>query len=93
MLLNAYADIHTIPKTGGGSADSPALGITQLVNDTPMLVVAGSDTTSLTLCTLFYFLLRNPVIYSRLQAELDRSNLASDDSSGLAQLEYLNAVM
>ncbi|KAG6885545.1 hypothetical protein C0993_000330, partial [Termitomyces sp. T159_Od127] len=82
--------IHHV--TGDGSPNS-TLGITQLVADAPLIMGAGSDTSSFTLCTLFYFLLCNPVVYSRLQAELDHSNLSYNDTLGLAHLEYLNATI
>ncbi|KAG6889898.1 hypothetical protein C0992_003691 [Termitomyces sp. T32_za158] len=76
-----------------GLPGSKTLGIKQLVNDTPTLVVAGSDTTSFTLCTLFYFLLLNPIAYLRLQAEIDQSKTSWEDVSELADLEYLNAAI
>ncbi|KAG6874843.1 hypothetical protein C0992_006304, partial [Termitomyces sp. T32_za158] len=87
-----YGVQDMIHHTGGGM-DTSALAMTQLVSDAPLIVAAGSDTSSLTLCTLFHFLIRNPVAYSRLQAEIDHSNLSYHDALGLAQLEYLNATM
>ncbi|KAG5725930.1 Cytochrome P450 67, partial [Termitomyces sp. T112] len=78
---------------GNGRQGSTTLDINQLVSDSPLIVGAGSDTTSLTLSTLFYFLLDNPVAYSRLQAEIDDSKLAWNDPLGLTHLEYLNAVI
>ncbi|KAG6887334.1 hypothetical protein C0995_016108 [Termitomyces sp. Mi166 len=78
---------------GNARLDSTTLDIKQLVNDAPLMVVAASDTTSLTLSTLFHYILCNPVVYSRLQAEIDNTKLAWDDHLGLAQLEYLNATI
>ncbi|KAH0578707.1 hypothetical protein H2248_003835 [Termitomyces sp. 'cryptogamus'] len=78
---------------GNGRQGSTTLDINQLVSDSPLIVGAGSDTTSLTLSTLFYFLLDNPVAYSRLQAEIDDSKLAWNDPLGLTHLEYLNAAI
>ncbi|KAG6885411.1 hypothetical protein C0992_005168, partial [Termitomyces sp. T32_za158] len=88
-----YGVQDMIHHVTGGGLDTSALAMTQLVSDAPLIVAAGSDTSSLTLCTLFHFLIRNPVAYSRLQAEIDHSNLSYHDALGLAQLEYLNATI
>lgn len=56
--------------------------------------MAGADTTSATLCAVVYYVLKNPAVYQKLQAELDSSGLsipASYDDS--IKLPYLSAVI
>ncbi|KAG6908777.1 hypothetical protein DXG01_003306 [Tephrocybe rancida] len=76
-----------------GKLDSAPVAIEQVVSDASLVIVAGSDTVSPALCSLFYFILCNPVAYGRLQAEIDESLLSSEDAQGLSQLPYLNAAL
>ena len=43
-----------------------------ILSDSLLAVAAGSDTTASVLTTTFYFLMRNPEYYKRLQAEVDK---------------------
>ena len=64
--------------------------------DGALAVFAGADTTSAVLTTVFYFLLRNPVAYERLQAEVDDAFTSGDeplDVAKLSQMEWLNGCM
>ena len=61
-----------------------------------MAIVAGSDTTSSVLTAALYYLLHNPVVYERLQAEVDGAFLSGEeplDVSKLNQMEWLNGCM
>ena len=58
-----------------------------------LAIVAGSDTTSNAITTLFYFLLTNPVKYKRLQAEIDELGGEVMDYGKQGRLSYLNGAM
>lgn len=71
------------------------------------LIIAGSDSTAISLSAVFYYLLRNPRAYHRLQQEIDAADEAgtlasSRDSTGAGdvisfsaanKLPYLDAVI
>lgn len=66
------------------------------MNDGGLAIIAGSDTTSITLSHLFYFLMSHPDIYARLRAEVDRHFPPGEevfDAKVLSDMELLNAVM
>jgi cytochrome P450 len=66
----------------------------EVISDGALAIVAGSDTTSSTLSSLFWFLLCRPEAYARLRAEVDA--LGPDDvmdTTRHSQMPYLNAVM
>ncbi|KNZ80506.1 Cytochrome P450 67, partial [Termitomyces sp. J132] len=67
--------------------------VNQVANDASLVIVAGSDTISPALASLFHYLISNPVAYARLQAEIDNSGLSADDVTELAQLSYLTAAI
>lgn len=81
---------HLIDE-GGLETTRPA--IEQVTNDASLVIVAGSDTISPALSSLFHFIISNPVAYSRLQAEINDPTVDLDDTTVLAQLPYLNAVI
>ena len=57
-------------------------------------VLAGSDTTAITLCAAMYYILKNPPDQKRLQDELENANLALPVSwKAIQGLPYLNAIM
>ncbi len=59
-----------------------------------LAIIAGSDTTSSVLTTVLYYLLRHPVAYMRLQAEVDAAFPSGEeplDVITLSQMEWLNA--
>ena len=61
-----------------------------------MAILAGSDTTSSVLTAALYFLLRNPVAYEHLQAEVDGAFPSGEeplDVTKLGQMEWLNGWM
>lgn len=60
-------------------------------------MLAGSDTTAVALCNVFYCILAHPACYTLLQQEVDAAFPLGKgepvDASKLASMEYLNAVM
>jgi cytochrome P450 len=57
-------------------------------------VLAGSDTTAITLCAATYYVLKNPQVQRKLEKELDNANLEFPVSWKATQsLPYLEAVM
>ncbi|RPD57205.1 high nitrogen upregulated cytochrome P450 monooxygenase 2, partial [Lentinus tigrinus ALCF2SS1-7] len=61
-----------------------------------LAVIAGSDTASMTLTSLFYCLLTNPEAYSKLQAEVDKFYPAGESTSDTQyhrDMHYLQAVI
>ena len=62
-----------------------------------LAIVAGSETVSITLTGLWYWLLRYPGAYQRLREEIDTNFAGKEeeifDTNKLAKMPYLNAVM
>ena len=61
-----------------------------------LAIIAGSDTTSSVLTATLYYLLRNPMAYERLQAEVDGAFPNGEDPLDvikLSQMEWLNGCM
>ncbi|KAK1222247.1 hypothetical protein PQX77_014880 [Marasmius sp. AFHP31] len=80
---------------GESDTSSEPLSLTTLVHETSLALIAGTDTSAVTLANVFFYLLSYPDSLRRLQAELE---LASSTSAGkgtnyLAGLHYLNAVI
>ncbi|GJJ07635.1 hypothetical protein Clacol_001839 [Clathrus columnatus] len=68
-----------------------------LVANVSVITVAGSDTASSAMTNAIYYLLCNPLYFSRLQEEIDRSSPLSEvnaiDLKILATLPLLNAII
>ncbi|KAL5522514.1 hypothetical protein ACEPAG_8530 [Sanghuangporus baumii] len=69
----------------------------EIISDSGLAIIAGSDTTSTTLSGLFYYLLSNPLEYKRLQHEIDTAFPPGEgdpfDTTKLAEMPFLNAVI
>jgi cytochrome P450 family 628 len=70
----------------------------EMKSDVGLIVIAGSETTRLTLKILFYNLVCHPSAYRKLQQEVDASmkqqgkgTTPGPENTGLAKLEYLQA--
>ena len=77
------------PETGG-----PAFSARDLLAEAHLLIIAGSDTTSTSLCGLFFYITHHPRVYEKLVNEI-RSTFQSvhQISSGpqLTSCQYLRA--
>lgn len=74
----------------GGQAYTPR----ELMSEASLLIIAGTDTTSVTLCVVFFYLTRNPKVYERLAGEVRGTFKDADDivsGSKLAACQYLRA--
>ena len=70
--------------------------IRQLTDDGCLIVVAGADTASSTMTSIFYSLLTHPDMYKRLQAEVDHFYPQGEDPFNTKHhrdMHYLTAVM
>ncbi|KZP24070.1 high nitrogen upregulated cytochrome P450 monooxygenase 2 [Athelia psychrophila] len=70
--------------------------IVEIISDSSLVIVAGSDTTSTVLSSLFWFIMCNPTIYRRLQDEIDSVFPPGEnalDPSKHVHMNYLNAVI
>ncbi|KAF2267775.1 cytochrome P450 [Lojkania enalia] len=54
---------------------------------------AGSDTTSISLCAVFWFLLKNPDSFAKLRAEIDNSGIDQISFQDAQKLPYMQAVI
>lgn len=75
--------------------DKDGMSIPEIENNTNVLIVAGSDTTSTVLAGITNYLLKSPVAYHALTAEVRTSFSKSEDMTfkALSNLPYLNAVI
>ncbi|KAL9115408.1 MAG: hypothetical protein Q9227_000729 [Pyrenula ochraceoflavens] len=58
--------------------NNPAYNVLDLTSEANNLIIAGSDTTSTSLCGIFFYLTRNPRAYARLVHEI-RSTFTSSE--------------
>ncbi|KAF7980603.1 hypothetical protein HWV62_37374 [Athelia sp. TMB] len=85
---------HHFLNESGTEANPPSMP--EVVQDSGLVIIAGSDTTSTVLSSLFWFIMTNPAIYSRLQAEIDSVFPPGEDALNVAKhihMNYLNAVI
>ncbi|KAI1814036.1 cytochrome P450 [Poronia punctata] len=71
----------------------PGMSEHEIMATTPILVIAGSETTASALAGLFFYLARNPAVYSALADEVRSAFSREADITfrRSATLEYLNA--
>lgn len=68
--------------------------MSNVVADGALAIIAGSDTTATAMSALFYYLLRNPSYYKRLQEEIDAvqpQGLLVLDTLKLDEMSFLDA--
>jgi cytochrome P450 len=69
-----------------------------MAKEAGLVIVAGSDTSSMALANAIFYLLTHPTAMDRLRTELDEAADDTDfntaiESSRLAELKYLQAVL
>ncbi|MCJ1438934.1 hypothetical protein MMC27_008324 [Xylographa pallens] len=77
------------PETG-----EPAYSEQELLAEANLLIIAGSDTTSINLCGFVFYITRNPRIYAKLIDEIRSTFESADEIVGgqkLLSCEYLRA--
>lgn len=75
-------------------AEPGTIDDTKVVNFLLVNVLAGSDTTAITLSAALYYLLKNPAVLNKLARELDEKELGTPVTwAQTLELPYLNAVM
>lgn len=77
------------PNTG-----APAYQKDELVAEANLLVIAGLDTTSTTICALFFYITRNALVYRKLTHEIRSTFSSADEIRGgptLSSCQYLRA--
>ncbi|KAL8686379.1 MAG: hypothetical protein Q9224_005463 [Gallowayella concinna] len=77
------------PETGG-----PGYKMEELFEETNLLVIAGSDTTSTVIPAMFFYLTRHPEVYQRLTSEIRTTFGSADEIHAgpkLASCRYLRA--
>ncbi|OAL34587.1 hypothetical protein AYO20_06217 [Fonsecaea nubica] len=80
---------------GGGIEGAKKLTDPELEADAGAVIVGGSDTTSVCLTFLFYFLAKNPNVLRQLQHEVDElwDGITTQTGALWAQAKYLNGVI
>lgn len=77
-----------------GPNGEPAYSPKELESEANLLVVAGSDTTSIVLCALFFYLTRYPHVYTKLIKEIRNTFQSIDEihsGATLTSCQYLRA--
>lgn len=86
-LLNAMLNGKD-PKTGDG------LTRESIIDNAITFLAAGHETTSGMLSFVFYYVLKNPEVYRKIQEEVDRTvGTESVSPDHLTKLPYINAVL
>ncbi|GJE86759.1 cytochrome P450 [Phanerochaete sordida] len=77
-------------------ADAEMPLVKVVISDAVLAIVAGSDTTAVTLGNIFYYLISNPQAYKKLQKEVDKHYPAGEDAlnpKNYSHMPYLEAVI
>jgi hypothetical protein len=72
------------------SGDTDIMSEKELLSHTATNIFAGSDTTAISLRSMFYYLCKNPACYRKLRQEIDIKNAAGDLSDPIKFSESLN---
>ncbi|KAI9466330.1 high nitrogen upregulated cytochrome P450 monooxygenase 2 [Lactarius psammicola] len=79
--------------SGEEMPDSERPSPAEVAQDGMLAIIAGSDTSSSVLTATLYYLIRNPLAYERLQAEVDGAFPGGEEPlnvTKLCQMEWLN---
>ncbi|GJE85092.1 cytochrome P450 [Phanerochaete sordida] len=85
---------YWLSNEDGGEKEDPPKAI--VISDSGVAIIAGSDTTSITLTNLVYCIIAHPQVYERLQAEIDKfcpTEQDAFDPKHLGEMRYLGAVI
>jgi len=87
---------HFLLSAKDPDTNQPAYSTLDLIAESHLLIVAGADSSSVTLCALFFYLTRNPRVLLQLEQEI-RSTFSSVEEifhgPKLASCKYLRAVI
>jgi cytochrome P450 len=88
--------LHFLTTAKDPNTNQPAWSRDDLLSECHLLIIAGSDTTAVTMCGLFFFLTHNPRIYDKLANEIRTTFKSLDEVVHGPQLHsctYLRAVI
>ncbi|KAJ9299754.1 hypothetical protein DTO271G3_2638 [Paecilomyces variotii] len=93
-FLDFILDKNPIVLSGATDENSDTVDDGRVVSYLLINMIAGADTTAITLRSVFYYILKNPQVYRQLQEEIDASKLSIPVSYKDARaLPYLDAVV
>ena len=95
-FVGTFVSQNAVTKSGEEFPESERPSHGEIAQNGQLAIVAGSDTTSSILTAALYYLLRNPVAYEHLQAEVDGAFPSGEeplDVTKLGQMEWLNGCM
>jgi cytochrome P450 len=79
-----------------GMSGHPPLSHGTLISESMLVLIAGSDTAATAMSNVFFYLLTQPDVLTRLRDEIEKAvppEVHHPDSNTLAQLPYLRAVI
>lgn len=85
-----------LAQSNGDGTATISLSIPEVAAEGSLAVLAGSDTTSGTLCSIVNLLLRYPQVYKNLREEIDKFYPYGENALDCRyhpQMHYLEAVM
>ncbi|CAK5283611.1 unnamed protein product [Mycena citricolor] len=81
---------HLIDEAG---LETSPVSLAQVIVDGSPAIIAGAETTSTTLCNIFWLLLKHPQTLARLREEVDDPQWNITETAVQARMPYLNAVI
>lgn len=85
---------HYLFQAKDSNTGAPAYTRHELIAEAKLLIIAGSDTTAVTVCGLFFYITRNFRVYSKLTNEIRTTFKSIDEIRGgstLSSCQYLRA--
>ena len=87
--------VHFLCAAKDPDTGKPAFGLTELLAEANLLILAGSDTTSVTISSLFFYITHNQRVYLKLVKEIrEKFDSAEEIVHGpklLTDCQYLRA--